>query len=435
MAIARMMGARPDSSTTVAGAPAMPAVGEQRDQRVCDLPSLAAFATYLGLSVLFFGRSLVGHFSQAHLGVGPDPGLMMWFLVWWPHAIANGLNPFITHAVWTPAGFNLAWQTSVPLASLVAAPLTFTTGPVVAFNVLCLLGPALDAWGAFILCRYLSGNRWAGLFGGYVFGFSAFTLAALRFGHLHLLLTVCVPLIAYVVARRLLGEIGERAFVTSLSGLLLAQFLLSTEIFATLTMFGAITLAVGWWLNPVQKRQHILALLKPILLSYTLTALATSLYCYYFFVHFERGAIFPGSQFSIDLVNFLVPTRLNELGCVGLFERLSDRFAGGWSAESVGYIGPALILMAALQLKTERYDHVAKTCAYSLLIVCVLALGPVLHVAGFELPAGLPWLLLGRLPLLDNALPSRFSLYAFLLIAIIAATWLASTRTTRMAKI
>ena len=77
----------------------------------------SAFTIYLALSLLFFGRALFGHFSAFHIGAGPDPGWAIWCLVWWPHAIVNGLNLFVTHAIWAPSGFNLTWQTSIPLAS------------------------------------------------------------------------------------------------------------------------------------------------------------------------------------------------------------------------------------------------------------------------------------------------------------------------------
>jgi hypothetical protein len=57
----------------------------------CDLRSLAALVLYLALSFLFFGRSLFGNLGTLHIGAGPDTGLMMWFLVWWPHAVMNGI--------------------------------------------------------------------------------------------------------------------------------------------------------------------------------------------------------------------------------------------------------------------------------------------------------------------------------------------------------
>ena len=79
-------------------------------ERTGDLPALGAFTFYLALSIPFFGRALFGHLSDFYFGIGVDPGLMMWSLVWWPHALANGLNPLLTKAIWAPSGFNFAWE-------------------------------------------------------------------------------------------------------------------------------------------------------------------------------------------------------------------------------------------------------------------------------------------------------------------------------------
>ncbi|MGA8059390.1 MAG: hypothetical protein WB999_14180, partial [Candidatus Binataceae bacterium] len=66
--------------------------------RACEPRSLAALVLYLALSFIFFGRLLFGNLRTLHIGAGPDPGLMMWFLVWWPHAVINGINPFLSSA-------------------------------------------------------------------------------------------------------------------------------------------------------------------------------------------------------------------------------------------------------------------------------------------------------------------------------------------------
>jgi hypothetical protein len=88
--------------------------------RYFDLPALSAFAIYLALSILFLGRALFGRLSSYHVGMGPDPLQMIWFLVWWPHALISGIDPLLTRAIWAPAGYNLTWQTSIPLASVIA---------------------------------------------------------------------------------------------------------------------------------------------------------------------------------------------------------------------------------------------------------------------------------------------------------------------------
>ena len=71
---------------------------------------------YLLLSLLYFGK--LGDWGHMYFGWGLDPIQFIWFLNWWPWAIAHGLNPFISYYVWYPHGFNLTWATSVPAAAL-----------------------------------------------------------------------------------------------------------------------------------------------------------------------------------------------------------------------------------------------------------------------------------------------------------------------------
>ena len=75
------------------------------------LPAAASFI-YLFLSLLYFGK--LGDWGHMYLGWGLDPIQFIWFLNWWPWAIAHRLNPFISYYVWYPQGFNLTWATSVP---------------------------------------------------------------------------------------------------------------------------------------------------------------------------------------------------------------------------------------------------------------------------------------------------------------------------------
>ena len=136
------------------------------------LASFASFLIYFALSVLYFGRSLAGRFSTYHIGTGTDPSLFMCMLSWWSHAIAGHLNVFMTDAIWVPSGVNLAWTTCIPLAAWFALPLSHTFGPVVSYNLLCLLAPALASWTAFILCRYVTRTYWPSFLGGYIYSAS-----------------------------------------------------------------------------------------------------------------------------------------------------------------------------------------------------------------------------------------------------------------------
>jgi len=287
----------------------------RKSGRTCDLPALRAFTFYLTLSIVFFGRALFGHLSDLYFGIGVDPGLMMWSLVWWPHALANGLNPLLTKAIWAPSGFNFAWGTSIPFASILASPLTSTLGSVASYNILCVLSLPINAFCAFLLCRYITRDDIASLLCGYIFGFSAFMLGQLICGHLHMLLAFPVPLCVYLALRRIGDEITARNFTFLLSAILLMEFLLSLEVFATMTMLGAFALFLAWTFSPDRAGHEIPRLFPPILCAYGITLIVVSPYLYYFFVYrlHIMGRYIPPA-FSAYPSNFLVPTPINQLG-------------------------------------------------------------------------------------------------------------------------
>lgn len=390
-----------------------------------DRHGMAALALYLGLSVLFFGRSLAGHPSNYYMGTGPDPSLFMWFLTWWPHAFSQRLNPFITHALWAPGNFNLAWTTCIPLAGVITIPLTRTLGPVVSYNLLCLLAPALASWTAFILCRYITRTYWPSLLGGYIFGFSSYMLGQML-GHLHLLLVFPVPLAVYLVVRRLAADIRTTTFAILLALVLVAQFLLTIEIFATMTTFGAMVIALAISFASEDARRRVCGLVFPILGGCAIAIVLVSPYLYCLLAFgFPHGPSWSLEIYSGDLLNFVIPTPTNVLGRIRAFESISNRFPGN-SFEAGGYLGLPLILIAAIFARHHWREPLGKLLIDFLIIICVLSLGPFLHIAGTR-SIGLPGKLLARLPILDKALPARFALYAFLDLAIITSIWLATS--------
>src|SRR5439155_9870399 len=108
-------------------------------------PGLVAFVSYAVASLALFGGSDALRLSQLHLVWGSDPSMFIWFFRWWPYALAHAQNPLVTHLLWAPHGVDLTAGTPIPGPSLVAAPLTLLAGPVVAYDVVMLLAPALSA--------------------------------------------------------------------------------------------------------------------------------------------------------------------------------------------------------------------------------------------------------------------------------------------------
>ena len=400
-----------------------------------DYYSIGSLSIYLILSFLFFGRGLLGHFSTIHIGVSEDPSLMMWFLVWWPHAIGTGLNPMLTDAIWAPMGIDLAWETALPLISLIATPLTYSVGPVATLNILCLIAPALSAWTGFLLCRYITKQYWPSLIGGYIFGFSPFILGHMTYAHLTIVWACLIPLICYFPLQRFNGDITSRRFIILLTCSLIAQFLTSHELFATITLFSGLSMLLALGFTSGELRRRVWNLIQYVVIAWSLALALVSPYIYYFLAYgFQRTPHWLGSNLSADALNFLVPAPSNEIGLLSFFESISGRFNTGFLGETTAYIGWPLLVIAAVFAHKQWREPKAKLLVYNLAIILVFSLGPRLIFGGAGTRIGLPWALF-QVPILNNAGTARFMIYASLDLAIITALWLNESRFSRSMKL
>jgi hypothetical protein len=392
----------------------------------------AAFLIYLALACWFFGRGLIGHFSDRFIGREADPSQMIWLMKWWPYAIGHHLNPFLTNYVWAPVGFNFAWMTSIPLVALVAAPLTYTIGLIPTYNVLALLSAPSAACCAFVLCRRLTGSFWPSMLGGFVFGFSSFMLGQ-TLGHLCLILSFPVPLAAYLIARRLEGSIATRWFVALLAMVLTAEFLIDMEMFATASVVGALGLGIGCWASSGEVRERLLGLLAPMAAAFAICAVVVSPYLYYF-LFFEglHQPLWPSEKFCTDLLNFIVPTPLTLAGTIPALARLTASFTGT-VMERDGFIALPLIAVAIAWARRHWKEPLCKVLIVSAVVVSICALGPYLQIGGVP-TAPLPWLAIAHLPFLEHAVPDRLMVFPSLAMAVIVALWMVDPESRREMK-
>jgi hypothetical protein len=337
-----------------------------------DYSSVSPLFIYLILSFLFFGRGLVGHLSDRYIGVGTDPGLFIFFLEWWKYVFTHGVNPFFTYLQWAPSGANLAWATFIPLFGIAALPLTATVGPIATFNLLVLLCPALAAWTAFLLCRYLTSSFWAAVLGGYAFGFSPWMLCHLL-GHLTVLMMFPVPLMVLVTLRRMNGEVSARTYAIALSILVVALFLCWPEAVATTTLFGGAATAIAWWSAP-QSRRGLQDLVLPTLSAYLASAIILSPYLYYFFAFGQPD--FPGGLrrfVSVYPSNFLIPSNTTLLGNIHVIHELSR---GNNIYETGAYVALPMLFILAAFARSFWHDWRARLLVSLLVVVSIASLGP-----------------------------------------------------------
>ncbi len=392
--------------------------------------SLAVLGGFCTLSLLLFGTSVLPRFGTSYVGgSGPDAKLFMWSLGWWPYALSHGLNPLVTHIVWSPGGYNLAWATTIPGPSMLVAPVTLSSGPIAAYNVLILSSPALAAWTGFLLCRRVTGALAPSVAGGLVFGFSSYELAHLR-GQLNLVLVFMIPLLVLIVLRQLAGEMSRRRFVVLMTAMLAAQFSISTEVTATAVMFGMAALAVAGALSPREQRSEILRVAVLVSCSIALVAVLVSPFLYVSAVAPIPAKAISLTSSSSDLVNYLVPTPVTRVGG-GALALVSSRFTGPLTSNSA-YLGIPLLAIIVLFLR-ERRSMVGKFLGLSFAGLTLSSLGPALKIGGVT-TVPLPWRLVAWVPLLDKALPGRFVMYGTLSAAVMVAMWLTAPRRTSLGR-
>ena len=403
-----------------------PAVVDERlsHRRVFWGPAVAGLV-YLLLSLLFFGAG--GDYGRMYLGWGLDPIQFIWFLNWWPWAIAHGLNPFVSYYVWYPHGFNLTWATSIPSAALLIWPLTWLAGAVVSYNVLSLAAPALSAWTGFLLARYLTRDTPASLVGGYLFGFSSYELGEML-GHLNLDMIFVVPLFVLLVVQRIRGDLSRSWFVAALALAMLVQLGFSSELLATACFFGAITWAIFLAFANKEERPRLWTVAREIFLAAGIMAVLAAPFLY--FVTQNRGDIPPQihdpAAFSNDPLNYLLTYEILPGRTLFWTNPLPALHPYRDNAGYDAYLGLPLILILILQLRELRRRPYLKPLLLSIFAIAILSLGPILHIAGVATRLWLPWILVVRLPLISQALPNRFSMYVALAAALTAALWLAA---------
>ena len=351
-----------------------------------------ALALYVVISIGYFGVHVLPHLASTYVGLPnwTDPTVNVWSLAWWPYALLHGMNPLVTHALFVPDRIDLAATspTLCPLAGIIGAPLTLAFGPIVAYNLLMLASPALAAFFAFLLCRYITRNFAASLFGGYVFGFSTYILGHMQ-GHLQLVLIFPIPAGIHLVLRLIDKRISERRFIVLMALTVGALFLTASELTLTFVVLGALALAVAFALAPTA-RERILSTVRPILTAGVAAAIVTSPVIYYELHGIVRFGSNIGDIDGSDALGFLVPPNLVRLGRTYFAALSKASNITGSDAEAVTYVGLPLALIVARYTITRWRAVATKILVVMLAVVVVLILGSHLHVAGYR-TISLPW--------------------------------------------
>ena len=341
-----------------------------------------------------------------------DATQFTWFLAWVPYALAHGMDPLFSNAIFSPTGVNLAQNTAAPLLGFLTAPLALVMGPIARANAVAILAMPISATAAFVVLRWWKVWGPAAAIGGLAMG-STFAVGE-SLSHPFLVFCPFPPFIAYTVAvhpeRR-----GSPVRLGVATGLLLAgQYLCSQEIFTT------VVLLIGWALFylAIRDPRKVISVARAcwrgfaVAFGVMVVVLAYPVWMLQFgpqrYVGTAQMVVNP---FHNDVFSFVAPGPLQKvgLGLRGLVTLTPDRGVVGYPSELGGYIGigrpgPGNHIRLALSPQPAH----AVTLAV-LLGAAFLLLGPRLGSAVTLLDS--PSLRVADpFPFVKNLLASRFSL-------------------------
>jgi hypothetical protein len=383
------------------------------------------------------------------IGVGADPLQFIWFFTWPAYALTHGQNPFITRAIDYPSGVNLMWNSSALLIGLVTWPVRALFGPILTFNLVETLAPALSAWTAFLWIRRKVSHPLAAALGAALFGFSPGMLGQLL-GHPHITVAFLPPLMLIVLEDILIFERRSPVIAGALLGLMgAAQLLIGEEVLVITALIAFLGIGVLAGMYPSRLRERLPRAATGLVVAAGVFVVlsAVPLAIQFFGPQRLQGLVHAKDTYVADLLSFVTPDQQQWLA-PARFVRLFGRFAGSSLAESDAYLGVPLILLL-LFIAIRHWDRPAVRVATTLAaLLGALSLGGTIHVAGHATPIPslalvllipwfwraipvpavmltftIAWLALNRVPFLANVLAVRLTLFIYLFAGLLLAVF------------
>lgn len=360
-----------------------------------------------------------------------DPQLVMWDLAWTPFALSHLQTPLLTNYLVYPAEINLMWNTSDVLPSALLWPVTGAFGPMVSYNVLTTLTPALCAFCAYLALRPYAG--WAGaMTGGLLYGFSPYVIAQLG-GHPHASFAVFPPLVLLALDELFVRQRHSSALIGALlGGAAAAQMLTGIELLATTALMAAVATLVLVLLHPRAALAHSRHAVRGVCAAAGTAAVLSAypMWVLLFGPNRVTGPIQTPDTYVTDLVGLAVPSAGQYFHTAASIAT-QLRFTGNM-AEQDAYLGIPLISVLVVGTIALRRRPVVPWSVLVLVGALVFSMGPHLHVNGHVTPIQLPWTLLQKSTLFEAAVPARIAVFEFLMCAILIATMVDSLLAARI---
>jgi hypothetical protein len=299
---------------------------------------------------------------------------------------------------------------------------------VVAYNIVLLLVPPVSAWACFLVTRRLTGRFWPSLLAGAVYGFCPYELVHTWQGQPNLTVIALFPLMVYLVLRWWDGTLKATWFVLCLALAMAVEFYTFNEAFFDMTAVLAGGLVIGLAVAGRAAWRKVARLAGLTAIAYAGAVVLAVPYLIYSFRHYQGALTRQQPAYSLPLIRLIVPESRQMFGVVPLI-RYSNHL-GRTGIEN--YVGiPLILVLIGLAAFTWR-SRVSRLLLIGFAFVIALAVGPNLVVTSVRHTRRLPWAGLWNLPIARSAEPSRFVVFAVLVLAIALALWLARTDGSRL---
>jgi len=334
-----------------------------------------------------------------------DQAFFEWMLAHGARVITDGVYPFFSDRMNYPDGVNMMANTSVLAVSLPLTPVTLLFGPHVSFNVFLTLALALTgiSW-YFVLSRQFVSSRLAAWIGAMFCAFAP-SMMAHAGGHPNIVSQFLIPLIIWRTLALRHGKALRNGLI--LGGLLVWQAFINLEILFMAAVGLGIFCAV---LGISRRRRHpgeARAFLPGVVVAAAsaLAVLAYPLSVQFFGPQSYQGLAQFVKNFGTDLGSFTAYSSHSVAGNEAVAGRLAQN-----SAEQNSFFGWGLVILFFGLLVWMRRQIAVVTLGAVAVLFAAMSLGPRIFLNGIN--TGIPglWAVLQHVPVLDSAVPTRWSM-------------------------
>lgn len=184
-----------------------------------------------------------------------DAESLTWTIAWVAHILPRAPWHMFDAPIFYPEQHSLAFSEHLLVQSVLGAPLLWAgVSPVTVYNLLIIMGLALSGWAMFLVMERWTGNTWAALIAGLVYGFNAHVLT--RLVHLQAQHVEFFPVMLYAFDRVLVE--ARRRDVFLLAGAFVLQALCSNYVLV-FSLYSLVASAVVRWRELPARRKELIA--------------------------------------------------------------------------------------------------------------------------------------------------------------------------------